>query len=89
MGFWTFVFAICVVSIAAGMVNTWIKARHGYPIEEGCKRTSGSRQQMDEICAENRELKAHVAELTERLKVLERIATDPADRVSREIERLR
>ena len=35
------------------------------------------------------QLKKQVAELTERLVVLERIATDPAERVSREIEKLR
>ena len=89
MGFWTFVFAICVVSIIAGIVNNWIRARHGYPIEEGCTRGSGSKRQIDAICAENRELKTRVSELTDRLAVLERIATDPAERVSREIEQLR
>jgi hypothetical protein len=44
---------------------------------------------MDAIRAENDELKHRIAELTERLTVLERIATDPAERVSREIEELR
>jgi hypothetical protein len=49
----------------------------------------GHKQQRDAICAENQELKRRVAELTDRLSVVERIATDPAKRVSREIERLR
>ena len=89
MGFWTFVFAISAVSIVAGIVNNWIKAKHGYPIEEGSATSVGGKRQMDAICAENRELKNRVSELTERLGVLERIATDPAERVSREIEKLR
>ena len=94
MGFWTFVFAISVVSIVAGLVNTWIKARHGYPIEDGgCGRrgssSSASKAQYDAICQENRELKSRLGEVTDRLAVLERIATDPAERVSREIEKLR
>jgi hypothetical protein len=88
MGFWTFVFAISALSIVAGLVNNWIKARHGYPLpEENCRR--GGRSQHDSILAENRELKARLAEVTDRLAVLERIATDPAERVSREIEKLR
>jgi hypothetical protein len=88
MGFWTFVFAISAFSIVAGLINNWIKVRHGYPISEGAEITGG-KNQMDSICAENRELKNRVHELTERLQVLERIATDPAERVSREIENLR
>ncbi len=90
MGFWTFVFAISALSIVAGLFNTWIKARHGYPLlEEKCGRTSSGGAQYDAICQENRELKTKLAEVTDRLAVLERIATDPAERVSREIEKLR
>ena len=89
MGFWTFVFAISVVSIVAGLVNTWIKARHGYPLPEEGEASPMKKRQLDAICAENKELKQRLAEVTERLHVLERIATDPAERVSREIEHLR
>ena len=89
MGFWTFVFAIAVVSIVAGIINNWIKARHGYPLVEGRCGGGGDDSQYDAICRENRELKMRLAEVTERLSVLERIATDPAERVSREIEKLR
>ena len=89
MGFWTFVFAISALSIVAGLINTWIKARHGYPIEEKCNHSSGKTRQMDAMCAENQELKHRLSEVTERLKVLERIATDPAQRVARQIEELR
>lgn len=89
MGFWTFVFAISAVSIVGGLINTWIKARHGYPIEENCHQSPRKTRQMDAICAENHELKKRLSEVTERLAVLERIATDPAQRVAREIEELR
>jgi len=90
LGFWTFVFAISAVSIIASLINTWIKAQHGYPIDQDCNRRGGrSKQQMDAICAENQELKTRLAEVTQRLAVLERIATDPAERVAKEIEQLR
>lgn len=86
MSFWTFVFSIAVVSIVAGVITTWIRAKHGYPMED--EKGSGGKK-MQAICAENEELKKQVSELTERLIVLERIATDPAERVSKEIEKLR
>lgn len=89
MGFWTFVFAISALSIVASLINTWIKARHSYPIEENCHHSPAKKRQMDAICAENQELKKRLSEVTERLGVLERIATDPAERVAREIEELR
>jgi hypothetical protein len=88
MGFWTFVLAVSVVSIVGGIVNTWIKARHGYPLESDDKR-SASKSKMDAICAENHDLKQRLTEVTDRLAVLERIATDPAARVAHEIEQLR
>ena len=88
MGFWTFVFAISVVSIVAGLVNTWIRARHGYPIKEDCTHVPARKQQMDAICAENQDLKKRLSEGTERLKVLERIATDPSRRLSDQIDEL-
>ena len=34
MGFWTFVFAISIASIVAGVVTTWIRAKHGYPMDQ-------------------------------------------------------
>jgi hypothetical protein len=57
--------------------------------EERCAGRGGNKTRYDAISQENRELKAQLAEVTGRLAVLERIATDPAERVSREIEELR
>ena len=42
-----------------------------------------------ELVAENERLKATVGRLEERLKVLERIATDPSRQLADEIEKLR
>ena len=41
------------------------------------------------LAAENAALKCQVEQLEARLRVLERIATDPAERTAREIESLR
>ena len=86
MPFWTFVFAITIAFIVAGVVSTWIRMP-SMTIDWTRQRNSTARPAA--ICDENAHLKKQVAELTERLVVLERIATDPAERVSREIEKLR
>lgn len=80
---------------AAWVANNWIRARHGYPIEtrkgrlvsrEGDLSTD---RRTELLMAENEKLHGQVSRLEERLAVLERIATDPAERVSREIDALR
>jgi hypothetical protein len=79
--------AALVMGPLAWVLNTWIRARHGYPLEgkkdELIEREDGSLRQ------ENEALRGLVGRLEERLAVLERIATDPAERTAREIELLR
>jgi hypothetical protein len=88
MHFWTFVFAICSLSIIGGIVSNWIKARHGYPIDEESDLPSPKKREMFEIRTENQQLKATVSRLEDRLKVLERIATDSSRRLADEIDEL-
>jgi hypothetical protein len=79
--------------MGAWVITTYIRARHGYPLEDDWGNPVHPVKQNDEatkaLSAENEQLRATVGRLEERLKVLERIATDPAERVSREIEDLR
>ena len=86
-----FVLAIIALSMVTWVVMTAIRARHGYPIEDewGNKVLPLKSAEADKIAAENEQLKATVERLEERLKVLERIATDPAKRLDDEIEKLR
>lgn len=88
MHFWTFVFAICALSIIGKIVNSWIRARHGYPIEEGSDLPPTSTREMVAMRTENQMLKSTVSRLEDRLKVLERIATDPSRRLANEIDEL-
>ena len=85
-----FVIAIVAITTLGWVITTAIRARHGYPIED---EWGGAVHKEDpaakRLVAENAQLKATVGRLEERLKVLERIATDPAERVSRDIEALR
>ncbi len=83
--------------------TTWVKAKHGYPLDDEGRRNRrrhwrGMAQDGDGIEAErkimlltneNDKLTGQVSRLEERIAVLERIATDPAERTAREIEALR
>lgn len=89
-----FVIAIVAISTAGWLINNWIRARHGYPVENewsgvSHKGSPDEQRQIALLSGENEKLQGQVVRLEERLAVLERIATDPAERTAREIERLR
>ena len=90
----SFVLAIIGMSMLAWVITTAIRAKHGYPIEnEWGGMCSPADKEADRatkaLVKENDELKATVGRLEERLKVLERIATDPSRQLADEIEKLR
>jgi hypothetical protein len=87
-----FVIAIVAISTAGWVLTTAIRARHGYPVEGewgGMIQRRGSDEAAKALTAENEQLKATVGKLEERLKVLERIATDPSRQLADEIDNLR
>jgi hypothetical protein len=90
-----FVLGIIAISTVGWLVSSWIRAKHGYPLEDewgGQSRRNDSpsaERQIELLSSENAGLKGQVGRLEERIAVLERIATDPAERTAREIEKLR
>lgn len=94
-----FVLAIIAIAIAGGIIKTWIKAKHGYAPDHGKRRKSrGNHDRTGELddarkvvllTGENERLTGQVGRLEDRIAVLERIVTDPAQRLDREIESLR
>jgi hypothetical protein len=87
---------IITVSICASIAfSTWIRARHGYPLEDmmGNRITPAStpetERQIALLAQDNERLTGKIGRLEERIAVLERIATDPAERTRREIDALR
>lgn len=90
-----FVIAIIAISTFGWVATTWIRARHGYPIENEWKglahkgESPAAERRIELLTNENDSLKGQLSRLEERLAVLERIATDPAERTAREIEQLR
>jgi hypothetical protein len=90
----TFVVAIVAISTLGWIATSWIRARHGYPLENEWKGLSHKTdpemaRQVELLAGTNASLEAKVSRLEERIAVLERIATDPATNTAREIEKLR
>jgi hypothetical protein len=95
-----FVLAIIAMGIFGGIIKMSIRAKHGLPLEDRQTRRNNRRngfvagdmeaeRKVELLSSENEKLVGQIGRLEERLRVLERIATDPAERVSREIEDLR
>ncbi len=103
--------AIFTVGPISWAFTTWVRAKHGYPLDDnshgmwGWRGASVGRGRRDRnaalandaaaerkielLSSENEALTGKISHLEERLSVLERIATDPAERTAREIEALR
>ena len=90
----TFVLAIIAISTIGWIATSWIRARHGYPVEgEWGGTVSKSDPDADRkialLSSENERITGKVSRLEERIAVLERIATDAPSRLTAEIERLK
>jgi hypothetical protein len=82
---------IPITAILAGVFTTWIRARHGYPLDRRGGRR-GEWPQANELAQLKETLGARdatIAKLEERVRVLERIATDKSAALRDEIDRLR
>ena len=78
------IFAIVIIAMlmVTAIITNWIQARAKV-------QSDGASRKEELLEQENAGLKQQVGELERRLAVLERIATDPAERTAREIEQLR
>jgi hypothetical protein len=94
---WVWV-AIPITAILAGVLSTWIRARHGYPLDhrrgwrrgaEGSDDRGHRPREIEDLQAAVASRDALIAKLEERVRVLERIATDKPAALRDEIERLR
>lgn len=85
-----FVMAIIAISTVGWLVNNWIRARHGYALEdEWGGKTAKDGKEVAALKAENTELKERLALFEDRVIVLERIATDKSVNLAAQIENLR
>ena len=86
-----FVIAIVALSMVGWIVNNWIRAQHGYPLEDewGGKTERGDSAETKALKAENRELHDKLDTMQDRMIVLEKIVTDRGYSLRDEIEALR
>lgn len=90
---------LIVLVIIAGIVKTAIRARHGDTRTDRQRRADAragvgfappsANRENKALAEENAKLRAQATRMEERIAVLERIVTDPAKRVSDEIDALR
>ena len=86
-----FVIAIIALATAGGLFNTWIRAKHGYSLEDdnGGKSDPAPTMEAKRLSAENSALHDKLDAMQDRMIVLERIVTDKGYTVAEEIEALR
>ena len=85
---------IVAISVGGWVVTTWLKVKHGYPLETSWGtplHPSSDREAAERIkllTNENAQLRAEMGSLKDRLETVERIVTDEPSRLEREIESL-
>ena len=88
------IFWIVAVCTAGWVINNWIRAKHGYALEDewGGKTDKigpDAHRKILLLTNENENLLGKMGHLEERISVLERIATDRGTQLADEIESLR
>lgn len=89
-----FILAIIAMSTIGWIITSWIRARHGYPLEGEwggtiSKDDPKAARKIELLSNENEQLTGKVTRLEDRIAVLERIVTDKPARLSAEIHGLR
>jgi hypothetical protein len=92
---WVWV-AIPICIFLSSVATTWIRAKYGYPIEPRGRRSrgewhvpTGAPGQAEKLKDALASSEAKLAQLEERVRVLEKIVTDTSSRLGEEIDRLR
>ena len=85
-----------IVSISAGwVITTWLRIKNGYPLDGAWgqavypKTDQESVERIKLLSQENAQLRAELGSVKDRLANVERIVTDEAHALTREIEQLR
>jgi cell division protein FtsB len=85
-----FIVVMTALVAAAVLILNWMRGRHRIAeLRARNLHLPEPNREIELLSQENAGLRGKIAKLEERLSVLERIATDPAERTAREIESLR
>ncbi|MEO1169262.1 MAG: hypothetical protein AAFW97_11185 [Pseudomonadota bacterium] len=89
-----FIAVIVTVGVIGWIVTTWMRIRHGYPLENSMGETvhpkidRESKDQIKLLGQENTQLRDELAGLKDRLATVERIVTDSGYGLDQEIAKL-
>ena len=86
-----FILTIVGMSIGGWIISTWLRVKHGYPLDDGMGNIIA--KSMDDggekkLLEHNRMLTDRLENAEDRIAVLERIITDEGYHTAREIEAL-
>ncbi|MBB4632024.1 hypothetical protein [Sphingosinicella soli] len=87
--------ALGALAIAGWVFTTWIRIKHGYPLENAWgmavhpKVSTEAQERITLLTSENVQLRAELGSVKDRLATIERIVTDGSFRLENEIEQLR
>ncbi|MFB0613662.1 hypothetical protein [Aurantiacibacter poecillastricola] len=89
-----FIIGIIVACNIGWLVDNWIRAKHGYPLEDEWggkieKIDSSDPRETEKLREQNQQLRDVMERMEDRMVVLERIVTDKGYTVAEEIEALR
>lgn len=85
-----FIVIMTVVVATTALAIHWMRGRQRIAeLRVAPARGAGGAREIELLSRENDGLRGKIGRLEERLSVLERIVTDPAERTAREIEQLR
>ena len=83
------------VGILGWIFTTWLRIRHGYPLDGAWgqavypRTSTETTERIKLLSQENAQLRAELGSIKDRLANVERIVTDDAHGLNREIEQLR
>lgn len=86
---------ITVAGVAGWVITTWMRVRHGYPLDGAWgqaiypKTSNEEVERIKLLSQENAQLRAEVGSLKDRLANVERIVTDSGFGLTQQIEALR
>ncbi len=88
------VIAGVAILTAGWIVNTWMRMKHGYPLENSWgkavyPKNDQAVERVRLLTQENAELRAELGSMKDRLANVERIVTDSGYHLTSEIDRLR
>ncbi|PTQ07500.1 hypothetical protein CLG96_17675 [Sphingomonas oleivorans] len=86
---------IAAIAIGGWVLTTWLRVKNGYPLDGAWgqavypRNSDETLERVKLLTSENAQLRAELGSIKDRLATVERIVTDGAYRLDREIESLR